>query len=129
MAKVFRSYFIFQGRISRSGFWLRNLIFWPLLYVALIVVSIWFGENIQRNYIAENFTMTGNYILASFAAIFVWVWTCSEIQRWHDLNRSGWWYWVRIIPGIGAICVMAKCGFQRGTIGPNKYGPDPLEPK
>lgn len=48
------------------------------------------------------------------------------IQRCHDLNKSGWFYFVLVIPVIGIIFALYLL-FAKGTEGPNQYGPDPLQ--
>ena len=122
----FRQYFTFNGRISRLSFWLRQLLFWPLLYVFLVLVSLVFGTHLKSNFIAEDISLTGDIIISVVVLIILWSATCAGIQRWHDRNRSGWWYWVGLIPLIGNFYALGECGFRRGTIGPNRFGPDPL---
>ncbi len=48
------------------------------------------------------------------------------IRRLHDLNRSAWWIIIKFIPGLNLLlsCYLL---FFKGTEGPNRYGPDPLE--
>ena len=74
----------------------------------------------------------------------------AAIRRLHDLGRSGWWYLMLAVPVIGYFFVptddvtlsdgevgailLALLGavilqywfLQRGTIGENRFGPDPL---
>ena len=63
-----------------------------------------------------------------------------SIKRLHDLNRSGWWYFIALAAFLGAsfgdafvyvgfglsLVALVGFGFIRGTVGPNQYGPDPL---
>lgn len=49
-----------------------------------------------------------------------------EVKRWHDRGKSGWFVLVGFIPLVGPIWVLVECGCLRGSIGPNRYGPDPL---
>ena len=47
------------------------------------------------------------------------------VRRLHDTDRSGWWYWIALIPLIGAILLIVWfC--SRGTEGANRYGADTL---
>ena len=79
-----------------------------------------------------------------------WVSLALGAKRLHDRNKSAWWlvlFYVApgVASGIGdqmeylgfvlhlvafAITVWAfvELGCLRGTVGPNQYGPDPLEP-
>ena len=50
--------------------------------------------------------------------------TCLVIRRFHDLDKSGWWYLlvftiVGVIPVIYWLCC-------KGTDGSNRFGDDPL---
>jgi len=50
-----------------------------------------------------------------------------QIKRWHDQDLTGW-LWLINFTGIGSLVTFVMCGFLRGTVGPNKYGPDPRDP-
>lgn len=49
-----------------------------------------------------------------------------SVRRLHDLDKSGWWMVLCLIP---IICIIPNVyiGFVKGTDGPNQYGPDPLQ--
>jgi uncharacterized membrane protein YhaH (DUF805 family) len=43
----------------------------------------------------------------------------------HDLDRSGWWFLLVFVPIVGGIILLIwNC--MRGTVGPNRFGPDKL---
>ena len=46
------------------------------------------------------------------------------MRRLHDIDRSGWWMLILLLPLIGAI-VMFVFMCLRGTPGPNRFGQDP----
>jgi uncharacterized membrane protein YhaH (DUF805 family) len=50
---------------------------------------------------------------------------CVSIRRMHDLDKSGWWILIALIPVIG-ILVYIYWLVSKGTDGPNRFGPDPL---
>lgn len=50
-----------------------------------------------------------------------------QIKRWHDLDKSGWWVLINFIPIVGGLWCLVECGFLKGTVGPNRFGPDPLQ--
>jgi uncharacterized membrane protein YhaH (DUF805 family) len=50
------------------------------------------------------------------------------IRRLHDTNKSGWYYFVVLIPLAGFIILLYFCALK-GTVGPNRFGPDPLNPE
>jgi uncharacterized membrane protein YhaH (DUF805 family) len=48
------------------------------------------------------------------------------IKRWHDLNESGFWVLINLVP-LAALITLIYAGCVKGTTGPNKYGDDPLQ--
>ena len=53
----------------------------------------------------------------SYLAVFV--------RRLHDLNRTGWWVLIAIIPIIGAVWLIVLY-YLKGNRGVNRFGGDPL---
>ena len=47
------------------------------------------------------------------------------VRRLHDLDKSGWFLLLGLIPIIGVIILLVWF-VQRGTVGGNRFGPDPL---
>ncbi len=47
-----------------------------------------------------------------------------EVRRLHDINRSGWWMLISLVPFIGTL-VLLIFAITEGDQGPNQYGPDP----
>jgi len=66
----------------------------------------------------------------STVAMFVLIWPmlAGQVKRWHDHDKSGWWFLIGFVPIIGPIWSLVMIGFLRGTVGPNRFGPDPLDP-
>jgi len=44
------------------------------------------------------------------------------IKRFHDRDKSGFWYCVCFVPYVGVIWQVVECGFFPGTPGGNRYG-------
>lgn len=53
----------------------------------------------------------------------LWLWAGLAVtaKRLHDMNKSGWWQLIGLIPIIGWIPLFFACGFIRGTVGLNDY--------
>ena len=47
-----------------------------------------------------------------------------SVRRLHDIDRTGWWVLISLVPLIGWI-VLLVFHVQDSTPGPNKYGPNP----
>lgn len=127
-------YATIRGRASRAEFWFFKLfntvIIWVLTLVMGIAVMIVllragaFKPGAHPNPTAILFIMSaaGLWMLAMLlpsAAV--------AVRRLHDINRSGWWYWLYLIPLAGLV-LMLVWNCERGTAGPNRYGRDPLMP-
>jgi uncharacterized membrane protein YhaH (DUF805 family) len=48
------------------------------------------------------------------------------VRRLHDIDRSGWWILIALVPLIGVI-VLVVFALLEGTPGTNRYGPNPKE--
>jgi uncharacterized membrane protein YhaH (DUF805 family) len=103
--------FSINGRISRGPFWLVYLILFPAT-LALIL----FIEALSNN----------NPVLILIAfVLYSWIAICITVKRLHDLDATGWFSIPIVLIPIAVILV----GSFPGTVGPNRFGPDPLEGK
>ena len=104
-----------QGRINRLSFFLR----YTLLTVAIIILHIIIygilGEETNTAHILVNL------LVIPYAIAIV----MQYIKRLHDLDKSGKWALLFFIPLVN-IFLLLWLFFKRGTIGPNKYGADPV---
>ena len=108
-------YITWQGRASRSEFWFFYLFF----LIALVVASIIDG-------ILGTKTESGVGYLYILVVLGLFLPTISVVvRRLHDTDRSGWWYWIGLIPLVGLILLIVWWA-AKGTTGSNQYGPDPL---
>ena len=46
------------------------------------------------------------------------------VRRLHDVGKSGWWYFIALVPLIGGIWLIVLFATE-GTRGNNEYGADP----
>jgi uncharacterized membrane protein YhaH (DUF805 family) len=109
----FRNYVNFSGRAVRSEFW-----FWVLFailasIVAGIIDAVLFG-------------LDGSSAIESLVGLALFLpGLAVSVRRLHDTDRTGWWILLGLIPLIGIIILIVwYC--QRGTIGANRFGADPL---
>jgi uncharacterized membrane protein YhaH (DUF805 family) len=109
----FQNYVGFSGRAARSEYWYWQLFFCLVgIASALIDLALFPSLNVSPiNTLAEL-----ALLLPTLAV---------SVRRLHDLDRIGWWLLIVLIPLIGAIWLLVWfC--TRGTVGPNRFGPDPL---
>jgi len=50
-----------------------------------------------------------------------------SVRRFHDLDKSGWWAALTLVPVVGWLVIIVWCGFVRGVVGRNSFGPDPFD--
>ena len=56
----------------------------------------------------------------------LWISIAVQVKRWHDLDKTGFWYFVHLVPIVGTLYAWIDLGLQRGTIGYNQFGADPI---
>ena len=106
ISSVFRQYFVFSGRACRSEYWW----FFLFNFIVGIVLSLIFP-------VLYVIWVIGT-IIPGFAVLD---------RRLHDTGRSGWWFFIGLIPIIGTIALLIFL-VTEGDRGENRYGPDPLRP-
>lgn len=105
----------FSGRAQRSEYWWFMAI---LLLVALILTLI--EVSIFTGWMAEIGVLSLIFNLATLLpAVAV------TVRRLHDIDRTGWWALLILVPVIGWI-ILIYFNALKGTHGPNQYGADPL---
>ena len=103
----------FNGRASRSEYW-----FFTLFYIILSAIVGLVGNAVSEN--------VGNVLSGVLLLALLLPSLGVTVRRLHDRNKSGLWLLLSFVPLLG--CLILLFWFvQRGTIGPNDYGPDPLE--
>ncbi|MGQ0580907.1 MAG: DUF805 domain-containing protein [Reyranella sp.] len=118
--------FSFQGRINRAKFWLVHVVMWVVVAVAFSVIVGGAAMTTDHEAALRSIGTVPGLILAAVYIFFVWIGLAAGVKRWHDRNKSGWWVLIALVPVIGGLWYLIECGFLRGTVGPNTYGPDPL---
>lgn len=114
----FRKYVGFSGRAARSEYWYWALFILLLQIVAWLIDMTLFG-----------FNTTGINPIGAIASLATFLpGLAVSIRRLHDIDRVGWWVLLAFIPVIGWI-VLIYWACLRGTVGANRFGPDPLEGK
>ncbi|MEZ3501229.1 DUF805 domain-containing protein [Pantoea sp. KPR_PJ] len=113
---VLKMYAVFNGRCRRKTFWLF-LLFSTLISLACSAVDELLGLNVFRDQGLLSLIYSVAVLIPSVAV---------GVRRLHDLDRSGWWLLIMLIPLLGTLLLLIYFCL-RGTVGPNRFGPDPLE--
>jgi uncharacterized membrane protein YhaH (DUF805 family) len=114
---VLGKYVTFSGRAQRSEYWWYALFTFVTSIVLSILDGILFGVTAAGQSIG---ILSGLFSLAVLLPSIA-----VGVRRLHDLDKSGWWLLLALIPILGFL-VLLYFFIQRGTEGPNRFGPDPL---
>jgi len=105
----YSNYATFSGRAARSEYWFFVLFQCLIGIVCGLLMPLGIGQTLLWLTVLAN-------LLPGISVI---------VRRLHDTDRSGWWYWIALVPLVGAILLIIWfC--TRGTSGANRFGPDPL---
>ena len=108
---AFRNYATFTGRARRSEYW-YFVLFHILAAFTLMLADLAVLKN-------EVPFLTIIYILGSVVPSLALI-----VRRLHDIGKSGWFYFVGLIPIIGGIwLIVLYC--TDSEVGPNQYGLNP----
>ena len=113
--EAFKKYAVFGGRSRRKEYWYFML----FNFVVLIVLG-------GIDALLETLNSGGGVglLIAIYALASIIPFLAVSVRRLHDIDRSGWWYFITLIPLIGAI-VMLVFTLLDSTPGDNRYGPNP----
>ena len=128
MVLPLKRYADFSGRSRRKEYWLFYL-FQLLMYAIAAVPAFLLVASADTTGDAEAQSV-GLGFIAIFGIVFLALLLPSiavTVRRFHDQDKSGWFYLLTFIPYVGGIVVFVMMMLD-GTPGPNQYGPDPKDP-
>ena len=115
--KVIKGHYAdFKGRARRKEYWmfvLFQVIFGIIASVLDSALGLTFSPEIPYGWI---------YLLFAIATFLPGL--ALVVRRLHDVNKSGWYYFIVLIPFVGAIwLIVLLC--TDSVPGPNKWGDNP----
>jgi uncharacterized membrane protein YhaH (DUF805 family) len=113
VSRFWHLYYSLSGRLSRRDYWLFGVV--PTLIVYWLLYRV-----------ASHGTLGQGIVVVLITLLLFWPGIAISVKRWHDIDVSGWWVLVGFVPYVGGAITIIFNGFSRGTIGANRYGPDPL---
>ncbi|ANQ51880.2 DUF805 domain-containing protein [Flammeovirga sp. MY04] len=112
--KAFKNYANFSGRARRSEYWFF------LLFNVIAIFALMALDAFIINVLEVGFSPF--YIIYAFASFIPTI--ALIVRRLHDVGKSGWFYFVGLIPLIGPIwLIVLFC--TDGEYGNNQYGENP----
>ncbi|SRR6266545_152651 len=136
--------FSFQGRLNRKPYWMT-----AIATMVIIIVLLLFALILIREHRFEFAGLTLTLLVILYIPL-IWIGLAIGAKRLHDRDKSAWWLLVfYAAPGILStagnrmeevgfiilhiisfgisVWAFVELGCLRGTPGPNRYGPDPLD--
>lgn len=101
---MFKTYFLdvltkhyvdFSGKATRKQFWLFALFQAIIMFVIFLLSTM-------DNAVGTLFAII--YVLLAFA--FFLPGLAIQIRRLHDIGRSGWWWFICLVPLLGSIVLL-----------------------
>lgn len=111
-----KRYLDFAGRSRRKEYWM-----FFLLVIILEVVAM-----VLDNVLGMGQMIAGIYgpLLVLLMLVLIVPGIAVSIRRLHDIDRSGWWVLIALVPFVGGLVLLVFFVVE-GTRGANRFGPDP----
>ena len=123
-----RRYAEFGGRSRRREFWMFVLFNYIVAFawgavLGLVMLLLYFMDMSEDGMMTICYLLIVPYCLWSLYIMVPGL--AVAVRRLHDLDKSGWYLLIGLIPLVGGIILIVWYASE-GTRGPNRYGPDPL---
>jgi uncharacterized membrane protein YhaH (DUF805 family) len=135
-----------KGRLARGKYWLAFLIYLGIGIIGVLIAVSLLGGRPDSDPAMIYAGIFGAIVYVAIAVSSIMI----AIKRLHDRDKSGWWLLLFYgLPGIlssfapkdnsaaslilnlvslaFSVWALVELGFLRGTDGPNRFGPDPLQ--
>jgi len=96
---TFKKYFQFSGRATRGEFWTFTLLN-TVIFIILGILGLVLGS-VSSSLASLIGLIYGLFSLASLLPSLSVL-----IRRLHDTGRSGWWFFIALIPLVGFIILL-----------------------
>lgn len=127
-----KKYAVFSGRASRREFWWFSI----LAYIPPAIGQVMMRAMVDT---AGEFKDKGNEVIGVLVGIVLVIGIATvlyalvmllpqlavQVRRLHDINLSGWWLLLGMVPLLGFLFLMV-CDFLPGNPDANRFGPPPL---
>jgi uncharacterized membrane protein YhaH (DUF805 family) len=114
--EALKKYAVFSGRSRRMEYWYFVLFNIIVCIVLEVIDGLLFGTLDSGMGVG---LLSGLYALAVLIPSLA-----VTVRRLHDIDRSGWWILIALVPLIGGI-VLLVFALLDSTPGTNQYGPNP----
>ena len=112
--QALKNYAIFSGRARRSEFWFFVLFYFIGIFITFFLDGMLgtFNEEAGLGLFSGVFLL--GHIIPSISV---------SVRRLHDINKSGWWYLLNLVPLIGPLVLLFFAILD--STPDNEYGSNP----
>jgi uncharacterized membrane protein YhaH (DUF805 family) len=112
--EALKKYAVFGGRSRRKEYW-YFVLFSVIVSLVLSAIDALLGT----------FGSTNVGLLGGIYGLAVLIPSIAvSVRRLHDIDRTGWWVLIGLVPVIGTIVLLVFAVLD-GTPGENRFGPNP----
>ena len=111
--EVLKKYAVFNGRARRSEYW------YFVLFNIIASVALALFDTVIGKMIGTSISLFGT--IYSLAVLLPGIGV--SIRRLHDINRSGWWLLLALVPLVGLVLIVFLA--QDSDPAPNRFGRNP----
>ena len=113
--EALKKYAVFGGRSRRKEYWYFVLF-------SLIVSLVWSAIDARLGTLSSS---TNVGLLGGIYGLAIIIPSIAvSVRRLHDIDRTGWWVLISLVPVIGTIVLLVFAVLD-GTPGENRFGPNP----
>ena len=113
--EALKKYAVFDGRSRRKEYW-YFVLFSLIVSLVLSAVDALLGTLSSSTNVGLLGGIYGLAIIIPSIAV--------SVRRLHDIDRTGWWVLISLVPVIGTIVLLVFAASD-GTPGENRFGPNP----
>lgn len=124
IAEMWKRIFDYKGKSGRKEYWIP----FAVNAVIAVLVTVLMLVRPYAEWVFVPAIAFAVYLAVSFIPFI-----SLTVRRLHDTGKSGWWYLMSFVLGVGAVVVILMCAGSSGTFSPNLnyaagvYGP-PFDP-
>ena len=113
--EALKKYAVFGGRSRRKEYW-YFVLFSLIVSLVLSAIDALLGTFSSSTNVGLLGGIYGLAIIIPSIAV--------SVRRLHDIDRTGWWVLISLVPVIGTIVLLVFAALD-GTPGENRFGPNP----
>ncbi|MPW35838.1 DUF805 domain-containing protein [Vibrio sp. B1Z05] len=107
----------FQGRASRKTYWFMLVI----CFVISAGMRLALDSNLSHQS-PDSVSPIASFVTFVISILLLWWSIATQVRRLHDLDKTGWWVLVNLVPLIGSLLMLIYLGFFKGSDGHNRFG-------